>query len=191
MTRIVTFALTLALLGLCSAAVRAQIPVPTPTPNPQVYTDPGMEYDAPPEARLAGRHEIPLEQLGEDLQPIAIWVIDPGKEDARVVQLQMEAFDGPPNQWEGQFESQMHNQQDGVLIKNRTPMTLTNGMPATLVEVTYGDGFDAKKMYAVVFADGQRGIVLSETGRIGEITEQEAQRVLKNAKAVRYPSDQP
>ena len=46
-------------------------------------------------------------------------------------------------------------------------MTLLNGMPAYFVEVAYGSGFDARKEYAIVWADGQRGIVLSETTRIG------------------------
>ena len=94
-------------------------------------------------------------------------------------------------QWEAQFESQTHGSQEGTLIRNKTPMTLLNGMPATFVEVAYGGGFDARKEYAIVWADGQRGIVLSETTRIGDATTEKAQADLKQATAVRYPSYQP
>ena len=80
-----------------------------------------------------------------------------------------------PDQWEGQFESQTHGAQEGTLIRNKTPMTLLNGMPATFVEVAYGSGFDAKKEYAIVWADGQRGIVLAETTRMGDANDEEAQ----------------
>jgi hypothetical protein len=185
--------LALPLLVLATTTIlRAQIPPPpTPTPDPHTYSDPAMNYTAPDDAYLLGRRLVSLDQLGEDLSTIAAWVLHPGKEDARMIQLQMEAYDGPPNQWEGQFESQTHGSQDGTLIKNKTPMTLLNGMPAYFVEVTYGSGFDSRKEYAVVWADGQRGIVLSETGRLGDATEDEAKRVLKDVTAVRYPINQP
>ena len=42
------------------------------------------------------RQDVPVGQLSQDLQPIAVWVIDPGKEDARTIQLAMESFVGPP-----------------------------------------------------------------------------------------------
>jgi hypothetical protein len=189
------FAVALLLAVASTVSVRAQVPAgpaPEPTRTPMdvhVYSDPGLDFVAPPEAYLAGRRFIPEAQLSEDLQPVALWVLNPGKEDARMIKIEMESFLNDPAQWEGQFESQAHNAADGVLIKHKTPMTLTNGMPATFVEVTYGTGFDAKKEYAVVFADGMRGIAISETGRIGEISQEEALRVLKNAKAVRYPVD--
>jgi hypothetical protein len=193
------FAATL-LAGSSTAAVRAQgappappaVTAPAPTPTqmpPSNYSDPGMDFVAPPQAYLAGRRVVPAAALGEDLQPVALWVVYPGKPEARVIKIEMESFTSEPSQWEAQFESQAHNAQDGVLIKHKTPMSLTNGMPATFVEVTYGSGFDAKKEFAVVFGDGQRGIVISETGRIGEISEDEARKFLSNAKAVRYPID--
>jgi len=191
--RFVIAAFVAAAALLASAApgtVRAQIPPPpTPGPDPHLYSDPGMDFTAPPEAYLAGRRIIPPAALGDDLQPVAIWVVNPGKEDAKEIQIMMEAFSGAPDQWEGQFESQMHGSQDGVLFKRRTPMSLTNGMPATFVEITYGSGFDAKKEFAVVFADGTRGIAITETGRIGELSAEQAQAALKIAKAVRYPID--
>ena len=172
--------------------VLAQIPPsPTPAPDPHNYSDPGMDFTAPPEAYLVGRRIIPPAQLTDSLQPVAIWVTNPGKENAQAIQIQMEAFSGAPDQWEGQFESQTHSGQDGTLIRNKTPMSLLNGMPAYFVEVAYGSGFDARKEYAIVWADGQRGVVLSETARLGDSGPDEAKAVLKQATAVRYPLYQP
>ncbi|HYL27322.1 MAG TPA: hypothetical protein VEW74_05765, partial [Candidatus Nitrosotalea sp.] len=65
------------------------------------------------------------------------------------------------------------------------------GMPAYFVEVAYGSGFDAKKEYAIVWADGVRGVVLSETERLGDGSRDEAMAILKQATATRYPLYQP
>jgi len=175
-----------------AAPVEAQIPPPpTPTPDPHTYSDAAMDYTAPPEAVLVGRQPTSPDQLSEDLQTVAMWVLRPGQEDARTIQLSMESYSGAPDQWEGQFESQTHGAQDGTLIRNKTRITLLNGMPAYFVEVAYGSGFEARKEYAIVWADGQRGIVLSETTRIGDASALEAMRVLKQVTAVRYPASQP
>lgn len=175
-----------------AAPATAQIPPPpTPTPDPHTYTDPGMSYTAPPEAVLINRQEIPVEELSSDLQPVASWMIRPGKEDQRTIVLSMEGYSGEPSQWEGQFESQTHGQLEGTLIRNKQQITLLNGMPAWFVEVAYGSGFDARKEYAVVWGDGQRGIVLAYITRMGDASADEAMRVLKQVTAVRYPSYQP
>ena len=175
------------------AAARAQIPPPpTPAPDPHLYTDPGMQFVAPADAVLAGRRIVSVDQLTSELQPVAVWVLHPGKDDMRTITIAMETFEGAPEQWEGQFESQMHSSGgSGLLIRHKTPMSLLNGMPANFVEVTSGSGFTTTKQFAVVWADGQRGIVLSETGRLGDISAEEAQTVLKNASATRYPIEQP
>jgi hypothetical protein len=191
MTKRYSLLLTALLALSCVASVRAQAVEPTPAPDPQTYTDPAMSFTAPAGAVPVARQYVPLSELSQDLQPVAAWVLNPGKEDARMIGIAMEAFDGPPDQWESQFESQTHSSQDGTLIRNKTPMALSNGMPAYFVEVAYGSGFDAKKEYAIVWADGQRGIVLSETSRLGDATAEEAKEVLKQATAVRYPLYQP
>jgi hypothetical protein len=169
----------------------AQVPPATPPPDPHTYSDPAMTFTAPPEAVLVGRQYVAPSELGDDLKPVGIWILHPGKEDARTITLSMEAYSGAPNEWEGQFESQTHSASDGTLIRNKTPMTLLNGMPATFVEVAYGSGFDSRKEYAVVWADGVRGIVLAETSRMGDAGAEEAKEVLKQATAVRFPFDQP
>jgi len=180
------------LLFAAAGTASAQVPQPTPAPDPHVFTDPAMTFTAPPDAVLVGRQDgTSPEQLSQDLQTVAAWVLYPNKENARTIQLAMENYTGPPSDWEGQFESQTHGSQDGTLIRNKTPMTLLNGMPATFVEIAFGSGFDARKEFAIVWADGQRGIVLSETARLGDATADEAKRILKQVTAVAYPMYQP
>ncbi len=192
MNRIVLAVTAFLLAMMPTANLRAQVPVPTPSPDPHVFVDPGMHYTAPADAMLLGRRYIPVAALGQDLQPVAVWVLRPGKEDMRTITLSMEAFASAPDQWEAQFESQMHSTGgDGLLIRHKTAMALLNGMPASFVEVTSGSGFASRKQFAVVWADGQRGIVLSETSRLGDANAEEAQAVLKNVTAVRYPMEQP
>lgn len=186
-----TFVLAPMLALIVAGTASAQVSEPTPTPDPHVYSDPAMTFAAPPDAVLVNRQVMTLGDLSQDLQPVASWLLHAGKENARLIQIEMESYSGAPDQWESQFESQTHGQQDGTLIKGKEPMALLNGMPAYFVEVTYGSGFSAKKMYAVVWADGQRGIVLSETSRLGDATPEEAKNVLKQATATRYPAYQP
>jgi hypothetical protein len=191
MSRLTIPAATAALVLACVVAARAQIVEPTPAPDPHIYSDPAMNFTAPPNAVLMGRRVLELKDLSDDLQVVAQWVLDPGKEDARVIAIAIESYEGPPDQWEAQFESQTHGSQDGSLIRNQTPMGLLNGMPAHFVEVTYGSGFDSRKEYAIVWADGLRGIVLSLTSRLGDVSAEQARQLLANVTAVRYPIEQP
>lgn len=179
------------LTGGATVAALAQIPAPTPSPDPHLYTDAAMRFTAPADAVLFQKTQPSLDDLNNDLQVVAMWVLRPGKEDSRSIQLSMEAYSGAPDQWEGQFESQTHGSQEGVLIRGKTAMTLLNGMPAYFVEVAYGSGFDARKEFAIVWADGERGVVLSETSRLGDATADEAKRVLNDVSATRYPESQP
>ncbi|MBV8345453.1 MAG: hypothetical protein JO190_10755 [Candidatus Eremiobacteraeota bacterium] len=180
------------LLFAAAGTASAQLAEPTPTPDPHVFTDAAMTFTAPADAVLVGRQDTTApDQLSQDLQTVAAWVLYPNKENARTIQLAMESYTGPPSQWEGQFESQTHGSGDGILIRNKTAMTLLNGMPAWFVEVAFGSGFDARKEYAIVWADGQRGVVLSETTRLGDASADEAKRVLKQVTAVEYPLYQP
>ncbi len=179
------------LLALASSPALAQVPVATPSPDPHYYADPGMTFTAPAGSLLVNRITVTPDQLSSDLQPVAAWVINPGKEDQGIIQIAMESYQGAPDQWEGQFESQTHGAQDGTLIRNKTSMSLQNGMPAYFVEVAYGSGFDSRKEYAIVWADGLRGVVLSVTTRLGDIGSDQAKTMLSQATAVRYPVDQP
>lgn len=185
------FVVSALLCGAKGYAQEAPDAPATPPPDPHVYTDPAMTYTAPADAMLVGRAQVGLNQLGQDLQPVATWILHPGKEDSRTIQIAMESYNGPPDQWEGVFESQTHGSQEGTLIRNKTRISLLNGMPAYFVEVAFGSGFDAKKEYVVLWADGQRGIALAEVTRMGETSAEEAQQVLKQVTAVAYPLEQP
>jgi hypothetical protein len=57
--------------------------------------------------------------------------------------------------------------------------------------VAYGSGFDSRKEYAVVWADGARGIVLSVTSNVGELGADRAKAMLHDVTAVRYPLGEP
>jgi len=183
--------LVLTFIAALGTQAVAQVAEPTPSPDPGSYVDPAMSYTAPAGALLLNRVFMTPDQLSSDLQPVAAWVLHPGREDAQIIQITMEAYSAAPEQWEGQFESQTHGSQEGTLIRNKTPMSLLNGMPAYFLEVAYGSGFDARKEFAIVWADGVRGIVLSLTSRLGDVTAEQAKSVLGQATAVRYPFDQP
>jgi hypothetical protein len=187
----IAFAVLVLVCFAAPIALRAQVVAPTPSPDPHTYSDPAMNFVAPPQAVLIRRITVPVSQLGDNLEPVAVWALDPGKANARIIEISMEAFTGPPNQWEGQFESQIHNQSDNALVRDRTPMSLTNGMPATLVDISIGSGFQSQKEYAVVWADNQRGIALAEIGRLGDFDKKEALRVLHDVNAVAYPVGEP
>jgi hypothetical protein len=70
-------------------------------------------------------------------------------------------------------------------------MTLSNGMPAYFLEVTSGDGMDTIKEFAILWADGTRGVALSVTARLGDVSADQAKQIFSTAKAVRYPINQP
>ena len=189
--RLLPLLIFVAFAAAATGVPRAKVPVPTPSPDPHTYADPAMNFTAPPEAVLMGRRTVALKDLGNDLETLASWVIHPGKENAYTINLSMEGFVGPPDQWEAQFESQTHSSNDDVMIRNKTPMALTNGMPATFVEVSYGSGFDSRKQFAVVWADGQRGIVLSVISRLGDVSADQAKAMLHDVSATAYPVNEP
>ena len=193
MKQLLTVVLCAAVLLIAgTAGVRAQDAEPTPPADPHHYSDQAMNFQAPADAVMLGMHAPDLAQLSStELQMVALWALHFGHEDTRAIQIEMESFNGTPDQWEGVFESQIHGSRDGVLVRGKTTYVLTNGMPAYFVEVAYGAGFQARKQYSVLWADGQRGVALSLIGRVGDVSADEAKKVLHDASAVRYPTDQP
>jgi len=187
----IAVAALLAVSLLPAGALRAQVPGPSPTPpDPHVYEDLGMQVRVPPPAVLVGYRHLPLKALGDDPETVAAWVIDPGKEDMQAVQLQMEAYDaGPLEGFESTFEDETRPQLEGALVKDKTQVTLKNGMPAYWISITSGSGFDSKKTYAYIWVDGSRGVILSITGRIGEMNAARAHQMLDDVSAVRYPAE--
>jgi hypothetical protein len=75
-----------------------------------------------------------------------------------------------------------------VFVKKKEVTTLSNGMPAYWQEITMGSGFDTAKRFEYEWVDGVRGIVLSISGRYGELNEDDAKKALAMASGVAYPS---
>ncbi len=173
--------------------VAAQDEQPTPNPDPLDYNDPAMHYSAPANARLVGNiNQVTLDDLGDDPTTIATWVI-PAKNatDVKVISIMMESYTGDLDGWDSTYENALREQDSSADIKNKENVQLQNGMPAYFVEATLGSGFSTHKIFAYIWIDSQRGVVLSASAELGGIAEDEAKRLLAGATAVKYPGDQP
>jgi len=150
------------------------------------FADPAMAFVAPD--GYVNKNIPPHDPINFD-QPtvVAAFVKNEGRHDASVIQIQMENFNGDVKGFEVNAENELREQIDGVFVKNKQLTTLSNGMPAYFEEVTIGDGFDEMKRYQYLWTDGVRGVILSVTGRYGEISEQQAKQLLADASAVRFP----
>jgi hypothetical protein len=187
MKRVITVAL-LAVLALGLPA-RAQVTAPTPTPDPLVYNDAAMHFQAPPDAHLIGAMQQPtLDSLSQDPTAMATWVVGRG-ESTKIIQIVMESFTGSLDGWDSTYENALRTNEQATLVKNKEHMLLQNRMPALFLEITQGAGFQTRKIFAEIWIDSQRGVVLSVTSGLGEDDEQTAKRLLSEASAIRYPSD--
>ncbi|HKU67204.1 MAG TPA: hypothetical protein VJP85_05465 [Candidatus Baltobacteraceae bacterium] len=183
------FVLALVLCGPAAAAVPAaaqqapQQAYAAPTPAPNQFTDPAMSFIAP-----AGYYKanIPAHDPTDFDQPTVVAAFA-NRGATRVISIQMETFTGSLSGFEMVTENEMRNATDGVFFKKKEQTTLSNGMPAYWQEITVGSGFQTAKRFQYAWIDGVRGVVLSITGRYGEITEDEAKKALANASAVAYP----
>jgi len=172
----------LLLLALIAAA-----PSPAPTYDPRSYDDEAMHFRAPADYLLGGRQAVDSTKLDKSTV-VAVWAKFPGQANQRTITISLEPYDGKDVKgYEVFTENELRGQIDGVFIGSKTPMTLTNGMPAYFLSITSGSGFDAVKIYEVIWFDGLRGVAISIRGRLGEITEAEAKAALHDASAVRFP----
>lgn len=150
-----------------------------------------MTFTAPPGARLEGAwpaSRTTPEQLPANLLVVATWLIYPSMDQ---IKLEMESYNGPPSEWEPVFEEQLRGGDgaDAPFFSNKARLRLLNGMPATFVEIGFDGGSRtaARKVFAILWADGRRGIVLSETMPASEASADKAKRDLRQVKAVEYP----
>lgn len=160
----------------------------SPPPDPLSYDDPAMHYAAPPGAVLLGGQMLhpTLDALSQDLMPIAQWVVGrPPK--IEVIALQMETFSGPLSGFVSQFENNLRGNDSATLVKHSELTQLTNGMPVEFIEVTQGAGFETHKIFAYLWIDGQRGVVLGVECTLGVTDADSARQLLTSATAVRYP----
>ncbi|MDQ2992993.1 MAG: hypothetical protein M3R30_09280 [Candidatus Eremiobacteraeota bacterium] len=182
---------SLIILALVGAAPETPAPAPTATPvgyvNPHTYDDPAMHFEAPADYIFGGKQEVDSTKI-DGPTVVAIWGKFPGQANQRVLKITIEPYEGKDvTGYEVSTENGLRGKIDGVFIGSKAPMTLTNGMPAYFMSITAGSGFNAMKIYQVIWFDGLRGVALSLSGRLGELTEAEARATLKNASAVRYP----
>ncbi len=192
---LVTLALAPSLPGAAQvpAATQAQAsPQPTPTPDPHVYDDPAMHFVAPPHYLLVTRRPTPqLAELKNDPAIIAVWILQEKGKPPRELTLSMESYTSAVDTFASSFESQLRQKVDGLLVRDKQPITLKNGMPANFVDTTFGSGFTTEKQFDVVWADGQRGVILALAGRLGEIDAQDAKAALLDVSATLYPTNEP
>ncbi|HEV7180314.1 MAG TPA: hypothetical protein VGN11_10585 [Candidatus Baltobacteraceae bacterium] len=190
------FALALlALIAIAPFSVSAQtepgapasaVWTPSPKPmNPHEFNDPAMHFVAPSTWVLVGLRVIPIDQLGDDPGVVAGWS-NPTTPQAIIISQQL--FEGDASAFEVRFENDTRQKSDGVLIKSKQAMSLKNGMPAYFIDATYGSGFNTRKQFSVIWADGTRGVSITVTGRIGEIDADTAKKLLSDVSAVRYPT---
>lgn len=115
---------------------------------------------------------------------VAAWTIYPNMDQ---IKLEMESYNGPPSEWERVFEEQVRAGERDALFSNKTPLKLRNGMPAVFVEIDVGSKTAASKVFAILWADGRRGVALSETMAANEASADKAKRDLAQVTAVAYP----
>ncbi len=178
------------LLSAVAGMASAHVAEPA-APDPHVFSDAAMTFTAPPEARPEGAwpaSRTTPEQLSADPLIVAAWVIYPNMDQ---IKLEMESYDGPLPGWEQVFEEQVRagDSADAPFFSNKTQIRLLNGRAATFVEIDFDSGkrTAAGKVFAILWADGRRGIALSETMPANGASADKAKRDLRQVKAVEYP----
>ena len=148
-----------------------------------------MHMRVPDTFYMMGYQPVDADKLGNTLQTVAAWRTIKG--NVWVLTLAQESYNEPLEHWETAFENEVRQQEDGVFISKKERMALQNGMPAYFIGMTFGSGFDSRKQYALIWADGERGVALEMTGRVGEIGDDDAKKAFGDITAVAYPAQQP
>lgn len=184
MTRFVLAVVFCALLAGAMPA-GAQSPAPASTP-PTAYNDPAMSFTPPSDFKWAGG--APFDPESNQPSIVATFVKHYRQQDMHVIQIAVESAEGTNlSSYETLASNELRGQTDSVFISHKQQTTLSNGMPAIFEEVSTGEGFTEMKRWQYLWVDGMRGVILSDTGRYGEITEEQAKAELANASAVAYP----
>ena len=185
----------LVLLALCAisfAPAGATNSVPPPaTLDQRTYNDPAIHYVAPAGVVLVGMRQVPY-RAASHMTPVAIWAIDLGKRNARVISLSFERFShGSLRGFYTTYVNELRSSSHGGTFVRRKHAVLVNGMPAYWVRINTGEGLSQMRSYAYIWYDGVRGVVLSEQARAGNLHERQAKRDLAGASAVAYPVGRP
>jgi hypothetical protein len=169
---------------LLAQSQAAEAPAPAATPS-NSFNDPAMSFTAPSDFT-----KVPMQQ-GDPTQfekptVVAAFVKNYGKAGLLTITITMENFEGSADGYDQVTENTMRNSADGVFIK-KTATKLSNGMPAYWQEITIGNGFNEVKRYQYVWADGVRGVQLAVMGKYGDISNEQALKILSEVSAVAYP----
>ncbi len=178
-------ALTALTFGTTSGFARAddQYTAASAAPVTPIYDDASVHFEPPANWK---RLPYTAAEGGGKLAPVAIYSKDLGKENEQRMLIETEPFQDPVNAWESTVENELRTQFDGALIRHQNAH-LVNGMPAVWVNLTYGSGFDTKKLFGYAVSDGRRGIFVAILGRLGLIDEDESKKVLSGLAVVVYP----
>lgn len=189
-TGIVLAAIAFAWPACGSAAQVLAPPAPTPVPSRAPYVpefnDPAMHF-APPSDYYTAPIAPHDPKVFETPATVAVFVKNPGKEDVRVIAVAMQNYEGSLDGFEVNSENSAREQVDGVFITHKERTTLSNGMPAYWVELSFGSGFQSQKRYQYEWVDGVRGVTVSISGRLGEVDQKTARAALKDLSATLYP----
>lgn len=176
------------LLGALALSVAAlTTPSPAATPDGS-YDDASIHFVAPAAYQRAPFKAPVIDADTEKLTVVAGYTRDRGHENQRTIVLAMRAFSGRTTaDWESALENDLRAQIDGLFISKKTFVRLRNGMPAYFIKLAYGEGFSSMQQFGYAVYDGRRGIWISESGRLGEISEDESKDALQGLAVVLYP----
>ncbi|MDQ6826700.1 MAG: hypothetical protein M3Z14_05820 [Candidatus Eremiobacteraeota bacterium] len=177
--------LTLSALTLCLMTPVLADEAPAFDPHNLIYEDPAMHFGAP---KGYERLEVPTSQDATKLYPVAVFAKDAGKPEQRTILISVEPYEGTIDGFESNSENELRSQTDGVFVDHKTRTALANGMPVWWQKISFGEGLGSTyRRYAYAAFDGQRGIIVSVTGRLGELSEDEAKNSLSDLSIVVYP----
>ncbi len=180
---LVAFAAALLLPSIAAA----QVPAPTPAPETLIYRDPAMRIQVPAGwFPISPQRHVTVDKLPQDPLVVAGWATK-GDGAPKALLVQLQAYNGNLDGFDSVYEQQLRSQLKDAIVRGKHPFTLSNGMPAEVLEVTSGDGFSTMKIFVCIWIDGARGVALVMSARLGDLDINTAEAVFKRASATAYP----
>ncbi|GAC1388654.1 MAG: hypothetical protein NVSMB31_03020 [Vulcanimicrobiaceae bacterium] len=170
------------LLGV-QPVLAQSVTAPGPASGSLVYDDASMHFSAP--AGYIRLTPNPSEAT-DKLAPIVGFLHNPGKDDQIMITLEVQQYQGTPQDWASAAEQQLRGRMDNPFIK-KDALRLSNGMPAYFMKVAFGEGFGSMQQYAYAIFDGRRGILVGATAKLGVLDNDKAKELLKDLSVVLYP----
>lgn len=187
--RIFAVAAFVLLAGLpVAGAYAADAPAVAPTPFPEAFDDAGMHFTAPAPYRRIPLSPPVIDAETDKLTPVGGYIRNQGQQDERTIVIAMRAFSATSLEaWETTLENDLRTAIPDLFVSHKTKVNLKNGMPAFFLKLAHGEGFTSMQQYGYAVFDGQRGIWVSVSGRLGVIGEEDAKDTLKDLSVVLYP----